>query len=384
MAFVAAACGASREAATSSHRPAAAPVALAQVPPGPHERVPSALKDPTAPGLPKPLVDTTEILGGGPPPDGIPAIDHPQFQRANQVGWLGDQEPVLALTIGGDSRAYPVQVLIWHEIVNDTVGGVPVAVTYCPLCNTAIAYRRQLGGRVLTFGTSGELYNSDLVMYDRQTQSLWVQFLGEAVAGVLTGTKLADYPVQTISWKDWRAAHPDSWVLSKTTGFDRPYGTNPYTEYDRPGGSPFLFYGRLDTRFPPMTRIVGIHIGTDALAAPLSVLQRRLVLNAKVGGQRLVVFWRGGTSSPLDAASIAGGRDIGSTGVFSASVAGRAFSFQAVAGGFRDDQTGSTWNLLGRAVAGPLNGSALCPIVHVDTFWFVWAVFLPRTRLVTS
>ena len=133
-----------------------------------------------------------------------------------------------------------------------------------------------------------------------------------------------------------------------------------------------------------MTRIVGIHIGTDALAAPLSVLQRRLVLNAQVGGQHLVVFWGGGTSSPLDAATIAGGRDIGSTGVFAASVAGRALSFQAVAGGFRDVQTGSTWNLLGRAVAGPLNGIALSPTVHVDTFWFVWAVFVPRTRLVTS
>jgi hypothetical protein len=342
------------------------------------------LRDPTDPGLPRPLVDTTQILSGGPPPDGIPAIDHPKFQRANQVNWIADQEPVLALSIGNDTRAYPVQVLIWHEIVNDTVGGVPVAVTYCPLCNTAIAYGRLNGSRVLSFGTSGELYDSDLVMYDRQTQSLWVQFLGEAVAGVLTGTELADYPVQTISWKEWRGTHPDSWVLSKDTGFDRPYGTNPYTGYDNIGASPFLFRGRLDTRFAAMTRVVGIRVGSDAVAIPLAVLVHRRALNVEVGGQPLVVFWSGGTSSALDSSSIAAGRDVGSTGVFLASLDAEPLSFRASVGGFRDLQTGSAWNLLGQGIAGPLRGRALTPVAHDDTFWFVWAVFLPQTRLLTS
>src|SRR5262249_1671449 len=153
--------------------------------------------------------------------DGIPAIDQPRFLRAAQVSFLSANEPVLALQIGGDARAYPVQILIWHEIVNDTVDGVPVAVTYCPLCNSAIAYGRRAAGRVPSFGTSGMLYNSNLVMYDRQTQSLWVQFTGQAVAGVLTGHQLQPYPMQTVSWADWRAGHPDGWVLSRDTGYTR-------------------------------------------------------------------------------------------------------------------------------------------------------------------
>jgi len=155
-----------------------ASLALPQIRAGGREQVPSALASPTGAGLPQPLVNPANIVGGGPPPDGIPAIGQPRLLRAAQVNFLSASEPVLALQIGADARAYLVQILIWHEIVNDTVGGVPVAVTYCPLCNSAIAYDRRVAGRVLSFGTSGRLYDSNLVMYDRQTQSLWVQFTG--------------------------------------------------------------------------------------------------------------------------------------------------------------------------------------------------------------
>jgi hypothetical protein len=200
-------------------------VALPQVPASGREQGPSALyglyaygHGPAGAGLPRPLINPANILPGGPPPDGIPAINHPRFLHTAQVNFLSASEPVLALQIGPDARAYPVQILIWHEIVNDTVGRVPVAVTYCPLCNSAIAYDRRLTGRVLSFGTSGLLYDSNLVMYDRQTQSLWVQFTGQAVAGVLTGHQLRPYPMQTVSWGAWRAAHPGGWVLSRDTG----------------------------------------------------------------------------------------------------------------------------------------------------------------------
>lgn len=162
-------------------------VSLPEVAPSPREMTLSALEDPGREGLPKPLVNPAEIVPGGPPPDGIPAIDHPRFEHAGSVTWLRDREPLLALNVGSESRAYPIQVLIWHEIVNDTVGGVPVAVTYCPLCDSAIALDRRLGGRVLDFGTSGRRYRSNLVMYDRQTKSLWSQFIGTAIAGVLSG-----------------------------------------------------------------------------------------------------------------------------------------------------------------------------------------------------
>lgn len=376
-------CASSGESATSRSAPRAAAVQLPEIAASPAEHVASAPQNPAGPGLPAPLVNPGDIKPGGPPPDGIPAIDHPKFERADRIDWIHDQEPVLALTVGADSRAYPVQVLIWHEIVNDTVGGIPVAVTYCPLCNTAIAYGRQIGQRVLSFGTSGELYNSDLVMYDRQTQSLWVQFVGKAVAGVLTGTKLTDYPLETVSWKTWRTSHPQGWVLSRDTGFNRSYGTNPYPGYDNVGSSPFLFSGRLDTRFPAMARVVGIRLGDDSVAVPLTVLEKRQAMNTEVGGQPLVVAWQGGTSSPLDSASIAAGADIGSTGVFSSLVNGQALRFEPATSGLRDIQTGSTWNILGQAVAGPLAGTSLAPIAHVDTFWFVWAVFLPHTRLLT-
>jgi hypothetical protein len=155
------------------------------------------------------------------------------------VAWLRPSEPVFAERVGGQQRAYPVQIVIWHEIVNDTVVGVPVAVTYCPLCNTAIACDRRVAGRVLEFGTSGRLYNSILVMYDRQTSSLWVQFLRQVVAGVLPGTSLASFPVATVSWREWRSANPTGWVPSRSTGFARDYGRNPYPGYDDVHASPF-------------------------------------------------------------------------------------------------------------------------------------------------
>ena len=150
----------------------------------------SALTSMDNPRFPEPLVDIERIRSGGPPPDGIPPIDSPVFQTADSVDWLQCNEPVLVLQVGDDARAYPIQVMTWHELVNDTFGDVPVTVSYCPLCNSALAYRRDLGDRIFTFGTSGRLFNSSLVMYDRQTESLWTHFNGAAVVGVLTGTQL--------------------------------------------------------------------------------------------------------------------------------------------------------------------------------------------------
>ncbi|GIU89787.1 MAG: hypothetical protein KatS3mg010_0886 [Acidimicrobiia bacterium] len=193
---------------------ASAPITSAtvrQAEPSPREDVVSGLsiaQGGSAGGAPEPLVDLREIRSGGPPPDGIPSIDEPVFVRAADVDFLADEEPVLALEIDGDARAYPVQILVWHEIVNDTVAGTPVAVTYCPLCNSAVAYDRRVEGRVLEFGTSGLLWNSALVMYDRQTETLWSHFTGQGIVGVLTGVELATFPVATVPWSVWRDAHP--------------------------------------------------------------------------------------------------------------------------------------------------------------------------------
>lgn len=335
-------------------------------------------------GLPEPLVPLTELRSGGPPPDGIPPIDDPKFVPVAGVDFLAENEPVMAVDVDGDARAYPVQILIWHEIVNDTVGGIPLAVTYCPLCNSAVAYDRRVDGRVMSFGTSGLLWNSALVMYDRQTETLWSHFNGEAIVGVLTGTELETFPVATVPWGVWRDAHPDGLVLSRDTGFDRQYGSNPYPGYDDITSEPFLFEGEVDGRFTAMTRVVGIEGESDALAVPLVLLREQGVVSATVDGQDLTVWWAPGTASALDEGAIVDGDDIGATGVFVPVVDGNALTFTPSGAGFVDDQTGSTWNLLGMAVAGPLFDRQLESVEHVDTFWFAWSAFRPDTAVAAS
>jgi len=335
-------------------------------------------------GLPDPAVPISELRSGGPPPDGIPAIDEPTFLHASSVDFLGEMEPVLAVEINGEARAYPVQILIWHEIVNDTIGEVPIAVTYCPLCNSAVAYDRRVGKRVLTFGTSGLLWNSALVMYDRQTETLWSHFTGEGIIGILTGVELEKFSVATVPWRVWRDAHPDGLVLSRSTGFSRDYGSNPYPGYDDVNGTPFLFEGKVNGRFTAMTRIIGINRGDLAVAVPLIQLRVQRVVPIQIGAENFVVWWVPGTNSALDGGQIADGIDVGATGVFVPVVDGRALTFTAAGDRFVDDQSGSTWNLFGLATDGQLSGRQLDAVVHVDTFWFAWSAFRPDTAVTVN
>lgn len=349
-----------------------------------------ALSSPVDPGAkffwelperPRSLIPLDEVVSGGPPPDGIPAIDRPQFVPISEVDFLGSEEPVIAFERNGDVRAYPIQILTWHEIVNDVVGGEPVAVTFCPLCNSAIVFDRRVGDLVLDFGTSGRLFKSDLVMYDRQTKSLWPQIERRAVVGTLIGQSLSALPSQMISWGEWRAAHPGGTVLSRQTGFNRSYGQNPYTGYDTPGSSPFLFSGEADPRLPAIARVLAVEFDGDAKAYPFDELKKGAPTTVadRIGKKDVVVFFALGTRSALDRSEIARGRDVGATGVFSPVVGGRLLHFTADANGFSDRETGSRWSLLGRAVSGPLKGSQLDPVEHIDTFWFAWAAFKPDT-----
>jgi hypothetical protein len=345
------------------------------------EATPSALRNMTADGLPEPLVDPSEVISGGPPPDGIPSIDDPRFLATQDVDFLEEQEPVLSLEIGGEARAYPIQIMIWHEIVNDTVGGSSVTVSYCPLCNTGVAFDRRLGDRVLDFGTSGKLYQSALVMYDRQTESLWSHFTGEAIAGVLTGEVLDRIPVATVSWEDWLEANPDGLVLSRETGETRPYGDNPYPGYDGED-DPFLFRGEIDDRLEAKERVLGVGVNSDPTAVVTEKLLAEGTVAFDLGGTEMVAWAIPGTASALDTPDVAGGRDVGATGVFETTLDGRDLTFERVGDGFTDAETGSTWNVLGEATAGPLVGSALTARDHVDTFWFAWAAFAPDTELI--
>lgn len=339
------------------------------------------------PEEPPSLIPLDQIVSGGPPPDGIPAIDVPAFEPVGAASaWLAGTEPVVAVEVNGDARAYPIQILIWHEIVNDVIGGEPVAVTYCPLCNSAVVFGRRAGDLVLDFGTSGRLYNSDLVMYDRQTKSLWPQIEGRAVVGPLMGTELEVLPASMVSWDAWRAAHPDGRVLSRDTGVERPYGRNPYVGYDAPGSLPSgLFLGPVDRRLPPMTRVLAVELGGEVMAYPYGALAEDAptAVNDAVGGTGIVAFYERGTASPLDAPDVPGGRDVGATGVFVRELDGRELTFEVRDGAFVDLETGTRWNLLGQAVAGPLEGEELEPVPHIDTFWFAWAVFQPDTGIWT-
>jgi hypothetical protein len=327
-------------------------------------------------------VPLSEILPGGPSKDGIPAIDHPTFVTVAAADtWLNPHEPVIAFEHRRDARAYPLQILIWHEIVNDTVGGLPVAITFCPLCHTAIAFERTVGSRVLDFGTTGNLRFSDLVMYDRQTESWWQQATGEAIVGDLVGTQLHALPAQIIGWATFRRAVPAGRVLSRDTGYRRPYGQNPYVGYDDIRASPFLYRGPMDSRLPPMERVVAVSIGGVDVAYPFNVLRRLRVVNDTVAGRAIVVMFDPGVTSALDQGSIAASRDVGTAGVFERAARGRTLTFAGTAGQITDVQTGSVWTVLGTAVAGPLAGTHLAQVQSDEPFWFAWAVFRPGTRV---
>ncbi|MBA3366053.1 MAG: DUF3179 domain-containing protein [Actinobacteria bacterium] len=268
-------------------------------------------------------VPLTEFVSGGPSRDGIPPIDDPRFLPANLVDFVAPSEPVIELVVDGQARAYPIQILIWHEIVNDELGGRPVAVTFCPLCNAAIAFDRRVGGRTLDFGTTGKLRNSDLVMYDRQTESWWQQFGGKALVGHYAGRELEQLPARIVAWRDFERAHPKGQVLarphgppSSQSGFLRPYGENPYAGYDDVASSPlFATANAGDRRLSPKERVVFIERDEDAIAIPFSVLERKKHITVLAGGERLNVRYRAGVGSPLDKPEVRAGRKIGSVEV---------------------------------------------------------------------
>jgi hypothetical protein len=327
-----------------------------------------------------------EFVGGGPPKDGIPSIDEPSFVSVEEAdGFLAPREPVAVVELGGAVRAYPLQILTWHEIVNDEIAGEPVAVTYCPLCNSTVAFRREIDGQPVEFGTTGMLRNSDLVMYDRETETWWQQITAEAVVGELTGERLDVLPSQILSWAELRRLHPDAEVLSRDTSFERNYGQNPYAGYDSdPDSQPFLFQGEPNRSLPPKERVAAIQTGVgSAVVYPFSRLADDAPVNDEVGGNAVVVFFDPEVASALDSAQISDGRDVGAAAVFERTAEGRVLSFRSGAepGEFRDAQTGSRWNMTGSATTGPLEGTRLERVSHDDQFWFALAAFFEDAEI---
>ena len=235
------------------------------------------------------LVHPSKIRSGGPPKDGIPSIDSPRFVSVREAdGWIEDNELVLAINYKGVKRVYPLQILVWHEIVNETIAGDPILITYCPLCGSGIAFERMINGTAVEFGTSGKLYNSNLVMYDRKTDTYWTQIDGRAITGELTGMKLKAVSIDTVVWRDWKKEHPDSEVLSNETGFSRSYGRDPYGSYYEDS---FLMFpvANEDKRVHPKTVIFGIEVNGAYKAYREDDLLKNPVIEDTVNGVKIRV-----------------------------------------------------------------------------------------------
>ncbi len=254
-------------------------------------------------------IDVGEILSGGPPRDGIPSIDNPEFIAVADEDSIPDREPVISLVVNGDARAYPLRIMMWHEIANDVVGGTPVAVTYCPLCNAAIVFDATVDGIARDFGTTGKLRHSDLVMYDRQSETWWQQFSGRGIIGQHTGEKLTMIPSRLDSWGRFKAEHPDGQVLVPNNPRMRQYWRNPYGGYDT-ANSPFLFRGALPDNMPAMERVVLVRDGEPS-AYTISLLEQEGQIIE--GDVKLV--WEPGQASALDTGKIEDGRDVGNVTV---------------------------------------------------------------------
>ncbi|MCH7585203.1 MAG: DUF3179 domain-containing protein [Acidobacteria bacterium] len=313
------------------------------------------------------------------PRDAIAPIDNPQFESVTAgAEWLDGRAPGVFVRYDGGARFYPLAILTLHEIVNDQIGDVPIAVTYCPLCNTGVVFDRRIDGTTHRFGVSGLLRKSDLVMWDDITNSLWQQITGEGIVGTYAGIRLTIVPASIVSFSEFSETAPEGEVMSRSTGFNRTYGLNPYEFYSS-RGAPFAFFDEeVDDRFPALERVVGVSSGGVEKAYPFSVISGVGVVNDVVAGTDVVVFWGGDTADALDSSLIDASQAVGTAVAYSPIVDGQKLTFRQISDSvYEDDQTGSRWTILGVATDGPLAGELLELIVHRNEFWFAWAAFFP-------
>ncbi|MGM5469717.1 DUF3179 domain-containing protein [Flavobacteriaceae bacterium LMO-SS05] len=321
-------------------------------------------------------------------PDQIPPINTPSFitiEEAKKTYF--EHEPVIAIEINKEAKAYPLSVLMYHEIVNDNIGGVPIIATYCPLCNAAIAFNRNLefNGQtyLLDFGVSGMLRKSDMVMWDRQTESWWQQFTGEALVGDLNGAELEFIPSLLISLSDFSKNYPNGKVLSTHNGLgDVNYAENPYVNYDDINNkTPFLFKETVDERLPAMERIVDVSFDGTTRIYPLTTIQKETVINDSINNNPLVIFYETKTLSVLDAKEIDKSKAVGAVTVFSPKVDGKTLTFIKKGDSFFDKETNSEWTIAGKCIAGKHEGIHLETIRSGNHFAFAWFAFQPECEI---
>lgn len=325
-------------------------------------------------------IDYKELISGGPPRDGIPPIDNPKFQSIKEASsWIKDNEPLIFVNINNKTKAYPLQVLIWHEIVNDELADKKISVTFCPLCNASIVFDRFLNGKLYDFGTSGLLRNSDLVMYDRQTQSLWQQFTGTAIVGEMLDKKLNEISSSIVSFKNIKDTYPKTLILSKDTGHNRDYGRNPYRGYDDINNSPFLLQTTPDSRLAPMRRVATVSLNNKDKAYSYKTIRAKKVVNDEFENKKLALFYNDNIASALDKTYISSSKNAGSVLIYDRVLDSKEYEFYYKNKNFYDIQTNTKWDIFGNAIEGKLKGKKLKPIVHGSHFWFAWAVFKPNT-----
>ena len=321
----------------------------------------------------------------GAAPGAIPAITRPRFDSAAAASKvLLPDEPVLGVDLGGDARAYPIELLSLHEAVNDVVDGTPIVITWCPLCSSGLVFDRRVAGRTLTFGISGYLYQANQVLFDQQTRSLWSQLGDGAVTGTMRGRRLELVPAVEQPWSEWRRAHPGTRVLSirgdvfaHRLMHPREYlgsrgeesSDNPYLGYQLK----VAVYGERIDGVSSASRVVGLQLGGQAKAYPDDLLARRHVIDDTLRGIPIVLVW----DHP------AGGPELlGTPRVFSRRLNGRVLRFRWDGRAIRDTATGSRWQVArGRAIAGPLAAAALEPVPFTFPYWFAWRSFHPNTAI---
>ena len=317
----------------------------------------------------------------------FPNIDYPPFLgKKKGLEAFFEHEPVIAVEINGHAKAYPLNMLTSHEMSNDTLAGVPILPTYCPLCNASITYDRRFDNRILEFEVSGMLRNSDMVMLDRVTQTLWQQLTGEGIVGEYAGKHLAVVPSLVLTVKEFFQRYEHGQILSPNNGTRAAarYGINPYEGYDNIDASPydrFFKSENIDRRLPPMERVVDIRVGEDYKVYPFSILASQEVINDSFKGKNVVLFHQGDAVSVLDKSRISESRKIGTATVFNAKLDDRSLTFSRKKGQFIDEQTESRWDITGHCISGELKGKQLIIEPHSNHFAFAWLAFRPNSEI---
>lgn len=322
-----------------------------------------------------------EFVDSGLGKDGFRSLDKPTFETTQQANvWLAGSEPVIAISIEDETKAYPLQILMYHELVNDRLADRAITITYCPLCNAAMIFDRNYAGQELEFGISGQVYASNMVMYDRQTESWWLQFTGKGVVGEFVDAQLELLPSQIVSFEQFSNNYPHGKVLSRETGFDKKYGTNPYERYDSRRLPIKKFFAKPpDPRLPALERVLGIVKQDVVQAYPFSQLKDQVFLQEKIAEQPILIIGLQGVASAVDSRQIANSEQTLAVAAYSRELNGRVLDFVQTENEIIDTQTNSVWNLFGEAIQGPLQGARLTKIDKGVYFAFVWLDFYPQS-----